>query len=1742
MSVYPLAIDSDATIPRIDDNLSEIGTDVINSIRSAIFAIETEMGLVPKGSLGSLADRLNISLNANGTIKASALTAVGLVTLPITDFQIGVNAGIKEYKLALDHKTADLFTLISSNTVLLNSVNAFLGIVSTDFTNHLSGAKFLSNGVTSARHVASHIDLNNVPTDIRDPFFSWSGLLDKTGIARTAKTVGDALLQINNDLTTHENAIVNAHVATSIIVDSDEFIEIPTTANTVQKVIDYLDDAEVLNIGQHRATQHANCIPKTARSNSLTLPDGYGVNVVPVTSAITYLIHSPNVAPVDDLSIGDDLIKFVPDNSNFVFDAKFNQVKIGDIAVVNYDNGIEVSFMVESIRYVPGSEWIIRINGLNLFDTSSAQVRIDRAPFDDDTVGILAVAAANGIPTSSFSNILSGVIIGHPRAASALGLEFDPGQLDSNHYFLWLEMYPTGNPVDHVISLPGIDVTGNLGITPGKYTLDSVVQATNNSFRKIGYNFRFIAFSKDGEFGVMLADEYNGVGFAIVNGINSSGSIATGLFINNVVGGNAVDDFDALGFGVSKTNIASPSYQGTFADTTSAQIPTKILTPRKHRNYIVNGQKHDLFASTYLANSSGYWDGYISARNPVATFTIETTYVIRLNLQPSGLKAGKTIVIQPKVDFTDPLYSDVDYGRFIIKNVNFIAACGGGSDETQITVINSIHGTGNGFGFSSSPSLPVKIYFSFDSVGFNDEEIIDTTPSVLDYHRLHEIYIDASGKTFSHERARLPLQTEDSTSGFLGTIRWHIQGVSSKLRGYHTISPLIFNKFIRLYILSYDATSGEFDGYLGERVSSTTSNVLRTGRVVTGRKNVVTRFYDETNVDYLDLIFVDDSSPGTNILSDTTPRFVDIELFPSLINDDEVMILATCEVNWNASSGQDIVERVIDARQYGSIDETNFTNSAMDFISAGDKWLHENGIIQGFDYDSINTSDNREIYYKGGIAVVNGKIVTVNNSPVTIPQIYKFGTSLPQNIIWAICVNTHNDLVPIIITSTKTQFFATTNGVSSFYIPSVTFTELIQTRKDLCPISLVTAHIASFTITPSVDILDVRRFVNGSIETPLILNSNETTGNFHDFTAIKNWIINFNSTGNIIYVKGTFNLSASLDLTGFTQPVVFEGQGATITINTSKGFIIGNNVTLRNLNFIYNPPTITYTTGDLVNSGNGCIFADARTVNLSTIQIDRCSFNETVAGSQRPSYINFVLERTFSLSDIVISNNNFTDSGSTINNAAIAIINVNSLGAGVPASVNNLFIENNKCNSTQGIYVTSTSTSTGQAGRGLNSYNSYIRSNSCGVIGIFTSGTSNASYLTTNLMIVEKNRCMFIASLDAIGRHVKNFISILYGTGNLIVRDNACHWIHLSPQDHVATNEYSITKIINNTLTGYETGFTHTFLDTYYISTNTSIVNTAIIIYNANLNTENNVILIDGNHINFGYYTTIRGYINGIECSASAIITNNIIKGILDNGSDTSTHGILLLNATGCGVATDRTYLVKGNQIYRGANNITGYVFVFASTVNDVGQIVENSFDSPYIDVAATDTTTVTAPSTGFIIERNINQTVVAYIFPLSGFTVINNNVWNASIPSTVFIQAVPGTAVTATTLMTFGIALDATTESFTWTTYFSSIPRNTYIINISVPIRNDPTLAPDQTSTALLTLQKASGSVTSSTLNLVTTAANVTTTLTATSGDKTYRIDGTLLAKVNVILKASDASFSNRVIAMEALVVTYRW
>jgi hypothetical protein len=1185
MSNFPIDFDDDTTLPVVNDNITEIGGEAINALRDAVFNIEQNIGLGAAGTTDSIASRIDISLFPDGTLRPSAITGLGLVTLPITDDQISNTAQIVESKLRLDHRTQDLFNYIKD---LSNGVNTALGWVRATgikLEPHLLGAIY--------KHSLSQIDVDPDPIKylknkfgtFRDNSNSYLMLNDLNSELLTHQFADGSLFTTPVSITTFNGSTYPsnyAHTASGIFLNTSRFSTIPQTADDIQQLAEFIDSSSIFLYGTRIQNLYSNGISRNSRSSSLLI-DGYGPALIPPTSAIAYLKNTgTSSSPVDDINFGDDIIEFKPSTADMdsnAFDAKFALVKVGDIVRINYGT-VEVQFIIKEKKYIQNSgnkKYIIRINGKNLFYSPNASARIDKSLFYNGKYGVLSLAAAN----NNFAEIPS-LIVSSPRGGSALGLGFNPDLLDSTHYLLYLALFPTGLPQDGYTVMPAIDVTGNRGTTPGKYTLDSVVEATNNAFRQAGYNYRFTAFQYQGEFGIMLADSYNNSAFSIINAVVDSNGFYNEAntninFPNNVIGIFSTLPArapDPLGMGPGGSNVSSPPYQTSYGSAEAALNPTKLFVPLKRNNYYVNGtekEKLSLETDQLLDDQgNGYWAATVQTRNvfPGPNGRVQITYRVPLHLASTNLKAGKTLVVQS-------LGSGglVNFGRFIIQSVTF-SDCNP-DIFTDIAVYDAVHATA----ISPAPTLDVgaevALYFNSDSVSFNQESATDFT-NVAPFKRHFEVYVDQNSHTFTHERGRINASaaTFDVNTVPLYTYselnKLNIVKISPKLRGYQFGSV---NK-ISLNILEFNSITGAYTGYLAYYDGTTFANK---GPFTFGKKGQVTRFYDETNIDYIDVVF------DINVVVNSfTNQILDFQLFPTLSLDKEIMMLGTCQLNDVTNS----VSHVRDERQFGNISEEELSSSALNFISLPEKLLHGNGVVRGFDLvESILSApnpNNAQIYLTGGLALVNGKFINLNNEMVVIPLVQELNTTL-FDVNWAVCVNDKGEYQPIPLLdfdpalntpNDPTRLFQAFNPANgaTYYIDASTFSNILNTRKDLAILYIVAATITAGPVI-TLAVTDARKYVfDVDSNLPLRLTSADSQGNFKSPAAILNWIKYNNAFNGSAIVKGADATSGVIDtdiVLDFNSAVTIDGENnALLTMN---GLVtLGSNLTIKNLDIVFN--------------------------------------------------------------------------------------------------------------------------------------------------------------------------------------------------------------------------------------------------------------------------------------------------------------------------------------------------------------------------------------------------------------------------------------------------------------------------------------------------------------------------------------------------------------------------------------------
>ena len=230
-SKYPNGLDTDAELPRVDDAITEIGGLAIDSLRSAVFAIEKALGVKPQGTAADLAGRLGMSLDANGHIKASALSGIGLVTLPITNTQVGSAAGIEESKLDLNYGTTLLKSWIDSLRVRVDALEVTVATTIAHFAAHVTSPSVWG------RHRTSDIDAYDV----------FAGM-----------NAQGALTNLDTRLKAHIADLVDAHDGSAISLDASRFSSI--TATDVQSGAEQLEALQLVEIVRHCDRHHGNGI------------------------------------------------------------------------------------------------------------------------------------------------------------------------------------------------------------------------------------------------------------------------------------------------------------------------------------------------------------------------------------------------------------------------------------------------------------------------------------------------------------------------------------------------------------------------------------------------------------------------------------------------------------------------------------------------------------------------------------------------------------------------------------------------------------------------------------------------------------------------------------------------------------------------------------------------------------------------------------------------------------------------------------------------------------------------------------------------------------------------------------------------------------------------------------------------------------------------------------------------------------------------------------------------------------------------------------------------------------------------------------------------------------------------------------------------------------------------------------------------------------------------------------------
>lgn len=299
-SKYPNQIDTPSELPIVRDNIFEIGSDAINSLRSAIIQIEKTLGINPNGAVGlTVGERISQSLDPSGNIKREALDRAGLISGLIFDDQVSDSAAIKESKIKLNFPTHVLQSQISVTASLIDEIQSQIEQISAKLSAHLSPD-------AANRHSAKSISTTEIAAT-----GSESGIrsLSASNVQAALESIFDSHINYDGTLISDVN---NSHSANQIYFDnSTTNIVSEDVQGAIEEVADYL---------QTQVVQHQNLFHGAGSSKSSLILDKNDINygtilINSVTSSVyrnlgekpyfEILLDSPVLASEYNISTGD---------------------------------------------------------------------------------------------------------------------------------------------------------------------------------------------------------------------------------------------------------------------------------------------------------------------------------------------------------------------------------------------------------------------------------------------------------------------------------------------------------------------------------------------------------------------------------------------------------------------------------------------------------------------------------------------------------------------------------------------------------------------------------------------------------------------------------------------------------------------------------------------------------------------------------------------------------------------------------------------------------------------------------------------------------------------------------------------------------------------------------------------------------------------------------------------------------------------------------------------------------------------------------------------------------------------------------------------------------------------------------------------------------------------------------------------------------------------------------------------
>lgn len=353
-SNYPEEYDTSIEIPAVRDNILEVGSDAINTIRHAIFQIERTLGLNPQGAVGNtVSSRLDKISDGNGNILASALDRANVLSGPIIDADVSEVAAIKESKLKLKVPTSllqsqlmDLDKRLTSAIISLNALNA-------NFSVHV-------NSAATNRHPATAI---SVSSSITSPSATGAADLTAGSVQATFEEIYNAHINFDGENTAADE---NSHEALQIYFDNTNISGL-TDADDVQEALEDIASGLQGNEITHQDLFHSNGILRIGKIDTPSL-----LNVGPIVASdvpVTFFINDANSSGLTTITFASAVdtgdIEVIPSDIITISDA------------TDTDEIISGSYEIASVL-LDASNDIISVQIFNVFSQNSSAATVAR--------------------------------------------------------------------------------------------------------------------------------------------------------------------------------------------------------------------------------------------------------------------------------------------------------------------------------------------------------------------------------------------------------------------------------------------------------------------------------------------------------------------------------------------------------------------------------------------------------------------------------------------------------------------------------------------------------------------------------------------------------------------------------------------------------------------------------------------------------------------------------------------------------------------------------------------------------------------------------------------------------------------------------------------------------------------------------------------------------------------------------------------------------------------------------------------------------------------------------------------------------------------------------------------------------------------------------------------------------------------------------------------------------------------